>query len=191
MKDQFKPLFEQLKTTLKNKDQIREIVMISLKETRNEIESKAKEYMDREKGKKLFIETLDKVKSGTLVEEAYENMKHNQWLQKSFQPLRQNPVLLEKVIPALESDRAEMILRTLHSKLGTHLVLRGVERVRQDLIDLKVSKAKGATPTTEKAAEKNEATKLEVTEGGSADTTPRDSSAATKKIKKMKLVKDD
>jgi hypothetical protein len=115
MSTERKPLIEQIKETIKNKDQISDQVMQNLQTTRRIVELQAKDLLQKTKKSKFFN---------------------------------------EKIIPLAESDLADKAIDALNTKLKLKdtPIMKGVEKLRKEILDSKVAKAKPAkVPKEDKA----------------------------------------
>ncbi len=102
-----KPLLDQIKETIKNKDQIREHVAQNIQSTRKLVEGQAKDLLKRTKKSRFFN---------------------------------------EKIIPLAESELADRAIYTLNTKLKLKdtFLMKRVEKLRKEILESKVAKAKPA-----------------------------------------------
>lgn len=108
-----KPIIDQIKSTIANKEQIREQILQNIHITKKIVETQAKQLFEQTKQSKFFN---------------------------------------EKVIPLVESEQADKAINLLNSKLnlkGT-TVMKKLEKLRKEIVDLKIEKAKPAKQVEKK-----------------------------------------
>jgi len=118
MSTEKKPIIEQIKNTLKNKDQIREQVVQNLQTTRRIVEIQAKDLFQKTKKTKFFN---------------------------------------DNIVPLAESELADKAMDVLNTKLKLKNTpfMKQIEKLRKEIVESKVAKAKPAKVIKE-AEEKND-----------------------------------